>query len=47
MQIVGSPPKKVMYKFLFFTCFWSGWEQLLAIQWWRCLKHLPESALAD
>ena len=24
MQIVTSPPKNVMYNFLFSTCFWSA-----------------------
>ena len=28
MKIVASPPKKIMYKFLFFTWFWSAWQQL-------------------
>ena len=39
MQIVTSPPKKIMDNFLFFACFWSvqqqqqnfGWEQALWI----------------
>ena len=28
MKILTSPPKKIMYKFLFFTCFWSAEQQL-------------------
>ena len=28
MQIVTSPPKKIMFKFLFFTYFWSARQQL-------------------
>ena len=34
--------KKIMYKFLFFTCFWSARR----IRWWCCFKHWPESARA-
>ena len=28
MQIVTSPSKEILYKFLFFTCFWSPRQQL-------------------
>ena len=28
MQIVTSSPKKIMYKFLLFTCFWLARQQL-------------------
>ena len=29
MQIVTSTPKEIIYKFLFFACFWSTRQQLI------------------
>ena len=46
MQIVTSPPKKTMFKFLFFAFFFllagAAAELWLAFQWLRRFKQWPE-----
>ena len=42
IEIMTSPPKKIMYKFLFLVSAVLA-EFLLAFRWWCCFKHWPES----
>ena len=45
MQIVTSPPKKILSKFLLFTFFVStaAAELWLVFRWWCRFKQWPES----